>query len=649
MCGIVGLADSSGRPIHEGLLGRMCDAILHRGPDDEGYYISYQGKPNSGNDSQNTPGKGEARGHASVGLGIRRLSIIDLSTGKQPIHNEDKTVWVVLNGEIYNYLELRLQLEQKGHRFYTQSDTEVIVHAYEEYGEDVPKHLRGMFAFALWDENRQKLLLARDRVGKKPLLYSIVNGQLVFASEFQAILRHPDVSREVNDAAISQYLSFLCVPGPMTAFRGVRKLEPGHVLIWQDGEVGIRRYWSLDFKNKIDISEEEAGERAVDLLRDAVRVRLISDVPLGAFLSGGIDSSAVVALMSELSSERVKTFSIGFEEQEFNEISHARRIAERFDTDHHEFVVRPDAIEVLPTLVRHYGEPYADSSAIPTYYLAKMTRQHVTVALNGDGGDECFAGYERYAAMRLADHYHRIPRVVRRGILEPAIGAIPEAGLNRSRFSKTRRFLDVAGRPPGERYLRWTSAISEELKSELCTREFLDRTANSGALERVQPWFAGNGEIDVVDRALMADTSNYLPDDLLVKVDIASMAVSLEARSPFLDHHVMEFAASLPARYKLRGLTTKYLLKRALRGLLPAENLTRSKMGFGVPIGRWFRGELKGFLQSNILSDKALGRGYFKPEAVRHIVDQHMGSSRDYSHQLWTLLMLELWHKEFAN
>lgn len=640
MCGIAGIVNPDGRLIDERVLRSMCDAIIHRGPDDEGYYVNRGPETGSGS---------RVHGTASVGLGMRRLSIIDLSTGKQPIHNEDKTVWVVLNGEIYNYTDLRKELEAKGHRFYTQSDTEAIVHAYEEYGDDVPNHLRGMFAFALWDERQQKLLLARDRVGKKPLLYSIIGRELVFASEFQAMLRHPGVSREVNEAAISHYLSFLCVPAPLTAFAGVRKLEPGHILIWQDGEVEIRRYWSLDFRNKVDITEREGGERVVDLLRDAVRVRLMSDVPLGAFLSGGIDSSAVVALMSELSSERVKTFSIGFEEQEFNEISHARRVAERFGTDHHEFIVRPNAVEVLPTLVRHYGEPYADSSAIPTYYLAKMTRQHVTVALNGDGGDECFAGYERYAAMRIAERYHRLPRLLREQVVEPAIAAIPEAGSTRSRLGKARRFLDVMGRPVGERYLRWTSAISGELKAELCTTEFLARTSETKALGYVQPWFEGNGEIDIVDRALMADTSNYLPNDLLVKVDIASMAVSLEARSPFLDHHVMEFAASLPARYKLRGLTTKYLLKNALKGLLPPENLTRSKMGFGVPIGRWFRRELKSFLAETILSERALGRGYFKREAVNHLVEEHTDGRRDYAHQLWTLLMLELWHQEFID
>ena len=640
MCGIVGIANSNARPVDESALRTMCAALVHRGPDDEGYYVN--------RDPQTGSGSG-IHGTSSAGLGMRRLAIIDLSTGRQPIHNEDKTVWVVLNGEIYNYAELRKELEARGHLFYTQSDTEVIVHAYEEYGDDVPKHLRGMFAFALWDEKHQRLLLARDRVGKKPLLYSIVGGELVFASEFQAILRHPGVARDVNEAAISHYLSFMCVPAPLTAFAGVRKLEPGHFLIWQDGEVEIRRYWSLDFRNKIDISEREAGERVVDLLRDAVRVRLMSDVPLGAFLSGGIDSSAVVALMSELSAERVKTFSIGFDEQEFNEISHARRVAERFGTDHHEFIVRPNAVEVLPTLVRHYGEPYADSSAIPTYYLAKMTRQHVTVALNGDGGDECFAGYERYAAMHVAQRYHHLPRVLREQVVEPALAAIPEAGSTRSRLGRARRFFDVMGRPVGERYFRLTSAISEELKAELCAPEFLARTSSAKAISYVQPWFEGNGEIDVVDRALLADTSHYLPNDLLVKVDIASMAASLEARSPFLDHHVMEFAASLPARYKLRGLTTKRVLKNALKGLLPPENLTRNKMGFGVPIGRWFRGELRAFLGETILSERAFGRGYFKRESVKRLVADHVDGRRDYAHQLWTLLMLELWHQEFTD
>lgn len=640
MCGIVGITDSNGGPIDESVLGAMCAALAHRGPDDEAYYFSRERE--SGSQSR-------FHGFASAGLGMRRLAIIDLATGKQPIHNEDQTVWVVLNGEIYNYTELRGELEAKGHRFYTQSDTEAIVHAYEEYGCDVPKYLNGMFAFGLWDVNNQRLLLARDRVGKKPLLYSVTGSKLIFASEFQSILRHPDVPREINLAALNHYLSFMCVPAPMTAFAAIRKLEPGHLLIWEKGEARTRRYWSLDPSHKIEISEQEASQRAIELLREAVRCRLMSDVPLGAFLSGGIDSSAVVALMTELSTGRVKTFSIGFDEQDFSEIEHARRVANRFGTEHHEFVVRPDALEVVPTLVRHYGEPFADSSAIPTYYLSKMTRQHVTVALSGDGGDESFAGYERYAAMRIAEYYNRLPGLVRDRLLDPAIAAMPAARAPRSSYGRARRLLGILGRSRSERYLTLVSGFDDQAKARLCSQEFLASSGQGSSLRYMQTWFSGNGETDIVDRLMMADLSNYLPNDLLVKVDIASMAVSLEARAPFLDHRVMEFAASLPPSYRLQGLTTKYLLKRALRGLLPDENLTRRKMGFGVPISHWLRGELKLFLGDTILSARALGRGYFKGDVVRQLVDEHVAARRDYSPQLWTLLMLELWHQEFID
>ena len=617
----------------------MCDAMIHRGPDAEGFYT------NSGARAA----AGAGRLEASVGLGIRRLAVIDLITGDQPIHNEDKTVWVVLNGEIYNHRALRKELEAIGHSFYTNSDTEVIVHAYEEYQCEFPKRLDGMFSVALWDERKQRLLLARDRVGKKPLLYTIGNGNLVFASELQAILNHPDVSREINREALCLYMSFACVPAPLTAFQGIRKLEPGHLLLWSNGETRVEKYWTLDFMNKVSIREEEAGERAVELLRDAVRARLMSDVALGAFLSGGIDSSAVVALMSELSPGPVKTFSIGFEDEDYSELSHAKRVAERFGTDHHEFVLRPDIQDTLPTLVRHYGEPYADSSALPVYHLSKLARRHVTVALNGDGGDESFAGYERYAAMRIGEHYDRLPAVVRKAFLEPAVSAIPASGSSRSRFGKGRRLLSVMGATAGERYLRLTSLMCDAMQAELCTGEFLEETANAAPTDKVRPWFAGNGEIDVVDRAMMADTANYLPDDLLVKMDIASMAVSLEARSPFLDHHVMEFAASLPAPLKLRGITTKYVLKRGLRGLLPRQNLRRAKMGLGVPVGRWFRGKLKDFLSDMILSSRASRRGYFKPTQVRDVFDQHVSGRRDYGPLLWMLMMLELWHREFID
>jgi asparagine synthase (glutamine-hydrolysing) len=626
MCGIVGIVRNATAPVDELLLSRMCDAIRHRGPDEDGFYVN-----------------------GRVGMGVRRLSIIDVKGGQQPISNQDRTAWIVFNGEIYNYLELREKLEKLGHRFYTNSDTEAIVHAYDQYGADCPKHLRGMFAFAIWDERTSELFIARDRVGKKPLLFAEVNGDLVFGSEFSALLLHPQISRDIDIRALDYYLSFLCIPAPLTAYQAIRKLEPGHSLRWRDGEIRIERYWQPDFSRKLSISEEEAGERALEILRDSVRVRLMSEVPLGAFLSGGIDSSAVVALMSEASTEPVKTFSIGFEEQDFSELHHARRVAQHVGANHHEFIVRPDAMEVLPILVQHYGEPYADSSAIPTYYVARETRKHVTVALNGDGGDESFAGYERYAAMPIAEHYHRLPEFLRESVINKAAGLIPTPMSSRTHTGRAKRFLQAASLPKVERYLRWVSAFDKDAKRDLYSENFGRETAGFNAGDLLERWFARSNGNGIVDAVLLTDIMTYLPNDLLVKVDIATMAVSLEARSPFLDHHVIEFAASLPEKLKLRGLTTKYLLKRVLKKLVPVENLERQKMGFGVPIGHWFRGEMQPFLREVLLSEKALRRGLFKPQTVNQLVDLHIRGECDYSQQLWALLMLELWFREFID
>jgi asparagine synthase (glutamine-hydrolysing) len=604
----------------------MNEAIRHRGPDEDGFYF---------NDG--------------VGLAMRRLAIIDLKSGQQPIHNHDRTKWLIFNGEIYNYREVRAQLEKLGHQFYTDSDTEVVVAAYDEYGTECPKHLRGMFAFAIWDERDKSLFLARDRVGKKPLLYAQLPGQLVFGSEFSALVLHPDISRDVDFEAIHHYLSFICVPAPLTAYRAIRKLEPGHWLLWRNGEIKIERYWQLDFSKKTSITETEAGERLIDLLRESVRIRLMSEVPLGAFLSGGIDSSAVVALMAQESSERVKTFSIGFEEQDFSELHHARRVAEHVGADHHEFIVRPDAMEILPTLVEHYGEPFADSSAIPSYYVSRETRQYVTVALNGDGGDECFAGYERYAAMSLAQTYSALPAVVRKGLIGNVTGALPTPKSRANPVGKAKRFIAAASLSPIERYLRWISSFDEEAKQNLYTESFRAETASFRTAGFIEPWFAKANGAGIVDAALLTDTMTYLPNDLLVKMDIASMTVSLEARSPFLDHHLMEFAASLPEKMKLRRLTTKHLLKKVLKEIVPGENLTRRKMGFGVPIGYWFRSSMQRFLRETLLSEKALRRGLFKPERVRAIVDEHVDHKADHSHRLWSLLMLELWFERFID
>jgi len=605
----------------------MNRAILHRGPDDDGVYIN-----------------------ENVGLAMRRLSIIDLASGKQPIHNSDRSKWIVYNGEIYNYQQLRADLEKRGHKFYTSSDTEVIVHLYDDHGPDCLNYLRGMFAFAIWDSRLQELFIARDRVGKKPLLYSHQpNGDLIFGSEFQALLEHPDISREVDPQAIDAYLSYLCVPAPLTAYKQIRKLEPGHWLKWKSGAIETRRYWQPDFSKKIKISEEEAIEETTRILRESTKLRMISEVPLGAFLSGGVDSSIVVALMAQESSQPVKTFSIGFEEQDFSELKYARIVAKHVGAEYNEFIVRPNALDVLPTLVEHYGEPYADSSAIPTYYVAKETRQHVTVALNGDGGDESFAGYERYAAMNLAESYNRIPGMLKKALIEAPVGLLPTSELKRSRLRDAKRFLTAAKLQRNERYFKWMSTFDRNSKRGLYTDEFIERLGTADAGRFLDEWFAKANGSSILDANLLVDQMTYLPNDLLVKVDIATMANSLEGRSPFLDHNVIEFAASLPSSMKMGRFETKSLLKKVAARLVPKEVVYRKKMGFGVPVGNWFRGEMKGFLSDALLSEKALNRGIVRPERLRRYVSEHINGERDHAFQIWTLLMLELWFQRFID
>jgi asparagine synthase (glutamine-hydrolysing) len=628
MCGIVGIVNANLRQAERDVLTQMNCAIAHRGPDEDGFYVK-----------------------ENVGLAMRRLAIIDLKGGQQPIFNEDRTKAIVFNGEIYNFQELRADLEKRGHRFYTNCDTETIVHLYDEYGVDCVQFLRGMFVFAIWDEREKTLFVARDRVGKKPLLYSHrPNGDLVFGSEFRALLEHPEISREVDLDAIHNYLSYLCVPAPQTAYKQIRKLEPGHWLVWKNGEIKTERYWQPDFSRKIKITEKEAEEETLRLLRESVRLRLISEVPLGAFLSGGVDSSAVVALMAQESAAPVKTFSIGFEEQDYSELKYARQVAEHVGAEHHEFIVKPDALAILPTLVEHYGEPYADSSAIPTYYVARETRKHVTVALNGDGGDESFAGYERYAAMRLAEKYHRLPRLVREQFIERAVNLLPISEMRRkSRMRDARRFLQAASLPRVERYFQWVSAFDGETKNELYTADLKKQINGSEPSDLLQNWFSLANGTGIVDATMMTDQHTYLPNDLLVKVDIATMAVSLEARSPLLDHKIIEFAASLPDSIKLRGTETKSLLKKVAARLVPREVVYRRKMGFGVPIANWLRGEMKEFVREVLLSEKARKRGLFKTETVSRLISEHIDGSRDFSAQLWTLLMLELWFERFID
>ena len=636
MCGIAGVVDSRGGPVERGLLQAMADSLAHRGPDDEGFYL-------------NRRAQGLQEGPAvSAGLAFRRLSIIDLSGGAQPMSNEDGSLWLVFNGEIYNFQDLRKDLEGMGHTFSSRSDSEVILHLYESFGiEGMLERLRGMFAFALWDEKEGALFLARDRVGKKPLVFHEREGRISFASELAALLRDKSIQREVDWHAVYHYLTFMCVPAPFTAFQGVKKLPPAHYLVFRDGKAVIRRYWNLEYLPKLQVSREQAARELRELFLEAVKLRLIADVPLGAFLSGGIDSSAVVAAMSLAGGGKVRTFSIGFEEKRFNELPYARMVAEKYGTEHHEFMVRPNALEVLPLLVERYGEPYADSSAIPTYYLAKMTREFVTVALNGDGGDESFTGYRRHYANRVADRIYKLPSPLRstlRGVLKTLTPSGADYG---SLVSGLRRFSEAASLPRAERFTRWMGFFDEETKRSLLNPQILARIGESSSVHLIEALFARAEHLDGADAGVLVDTNFYLPADLLVKVDIATMAVSLEGRSPFLDQKLMEYAARLPADYKLHGRVLKSILKEAVAPWLPPQVLKKPKWGFAVPIGTWFRGEMKDFLRDYLLGPTAAARGYFNQAGVERLVQQHLSGERDLAHHLWILLMFELWQRTF--
>lgn len=616
MCGIAGLVERPGEAPPRRTLESMGAAMAHRGPDE-----------------------GTQSLHGRAGFSFRRLAIIDVAGGRQPLSNEDGTCHVILNGEIYNYQEIRGELLGRGHRFRTGSDVEVVVHGYEEWGDAIVGRLRGMFALALWDEPRQRLLLARDRFGKKPLVYCARDGRLAFASELRALLADARVPREADLPAIHHYLTLQYVPAPLTGFQGIHKLPPGHTLVFEGGRASVAPYWKLSFQPQLRISLPDAAAELRRLLADAVKVRLMSEVPLGAFLSGGIDSSAVVALMAE--SGRVKTFSIGFEEGDFDELPWARQVAQRYGTDHHEFVVRPDAADVLPRLVEHYGEPYADSSALPTYYLARMTRQHVTVALNGDGGDELFGGYDRY---RLLPAYAALGRV-------PGLGGLGRrlAGALDGRIPvRPRRFLEALSRRPEESYGRTISYFTPEQKRAMYSDAMREAVGALDTYALLDERYAASDAPDLVARTLDVDVGTYLPGDLLVKVDIATMAVGLEGRSPLLDQHLAEFAARLPTDLKVGPGGGKRVLREAVRDLLPPGILTRRKKGFGVPVARWLRGGLRGMLEDALFSGRARTRPFFRDGAVRVLFDEHV-AGRDRSNQLWALLMLELWCRRFLD
>ncbi len=631
MCGICGLFNyGSGLPVTREALKAMNDLMVHRGPDDEGYFV-----------------------HENAGLAMRRLSIIDISTGHQPISNEDDTLHIVFNGEIYNFQELRRGLEARGHKFKTRSDTEVILHLYEEKGEDFPKELRGMFAVAVFDKRRRRLTLARDRLGKKPLYYAVTPSFIAFASELRCLLAVPGLSRDIDLKAVDSYLTLQYIPSPMSVFKGVRKLEPASTLVFEDGRLETKKYWNLPLgERKLDGTPvEELKERLRAELAEAVKLRLISEVPLGAFLSGGIDSSVVVALMAKASAEPVKTFSIGFKEAEFSELGYAKQVAEMYGTKHTEFIVEADMASVLEKLAWHYSEPYADSSALPSYFVARETRRAVTVALNGDGGDENFGGYIRYQAMKAAGYFTALPGWAKKAALA-AMEPFPEKTAPFNTVWRLRKFLQaVAQRDISQTYLSTVSFFKADEKARLLAPAFvnaLGRDANYP--ERyIGGLFEEARDLPLSERIMYTDLRSYLPECLMTKMDIASMANSLETRSPLLDHKVVEFAHLLPEEYKLRGFTgTKWILKEAFKDMLPRRIYRRGKMGFGIPLGPWFRGELRDFWEGHCLSRKALGRGYFREEELRRLWDEHQRGARDHGYRLWALLMLELWHNQFA-
>jgi len=619
MCGIAGFVDAD-RHVQPDLtlVHRMCEVIRHRGPDDEGIHVE--------------PG---------VGLGMRRLSIIDLAGGHQPLHNETGTVWVVFNGEIYNYQELRAELERFGHRFATSSDTETIVHAYEQWGDEAFGRLRGMFGIALWDRASRTLLLARDRAGQKPVHYAELDGRLYFGSEIKSLLAANAVERRLNPAALDHFLAFLYTPRDISIFDGVHKLPPGHYLRWRDGRASVHEYWRLAADEPFAGSDADAVGALQAVLRDAVRSHMVSDVPLGAFLSGGVDSSAVVGLMAEASARPVKTFSIGFDEPAFDELEHARTVARHFGTDHHEFVVRPDGLAILDDLIGHFDEPFADSSAIPTWYVSDIARRHVTVVLSGDGGDELFGGYDRYLPHPRVARFDRLGWPGLRRAAALAWPLLPHG-------VKGKNFLRHVARDDNGRYLDSLTFFQPDERTALYTAGAC-AAVRDHAESAMARHFDRFRMLPHDSRVMRIDFETYLPGDVLTKVDRMSMAHSIESRVPLLDNRVIDFAATLPSRFKIRDGRRKHVLKAALRTLLPDEILARPKQGFGIPLGTWFRGGLTGLFSDVLGAARTRQRGYFESAFVRRLLREHLSGDRDHTLRLWQLVVFELWHRQYLD
>jgi len=629
MCGIYGIVDRTDRRIPgEALLDRMGRTIVHRGPDDTGCYF----------------GRGAA-------LGMRRLSIIDLAGGHQPICNENKTIWVVCNGEIYNFQELREQLKSQGHTFRTQSDTEVLVHLYEQEGLDFVKRLRGMFAIAIWDERCERLVLVRDRLGKKPLYFRQEPHRILFASEIKSILQDEGTSRRVDLNALREYLALGYVPAPATMFEGIQKLLPGHMLVAEKGQISDHSYWDVDFSRIEQRKEEEWIERIREKLVECVRIRLVSDVPLGAFLSGGIDSSFIVAAMAKLIDQPVKTYSIGFQGEDnfYNELPYARIVADAFHTDHHEIIVRPDVTDLLPRLIWHLDEPIADSAFITTYLVSRLARESVTVILSGVGGDELFGGYRRYLGDGLRRYYSLLPRTLRLKWLPGLLARLPQdrhsGWKNTVRYASS--FVNSAEWDPATRYQRYVSVFPPDVQRRMLG-ESAEPTGNDSSAV-LRSYFDKCGAADSLHQNMYVDMKTSLPDDLLTLTDKMTMAASLECRAPFMDHELVELTSSMPSQFKVRGLSMKYLMKKAVAPWLPAEILNRRKRGFGAPVGAWLRNDLKNLVHETLSPAQVRRRGFFEPDVIGEIISSHDAESSDQTDSLLALICFEVWCRIFLD
>lgn len=622
MCGICGVASfQPDIPLDRSVLQRMNDSIRHRGPDDQGYYQD-----------------------AQAGLAMRRLSIIDLHTGQQPISNETNDVWVVYNGEIYNFKEVRYALERRGHIFKTQTDTEIIVHAYEEYGDDCVQHFNGMFAIALWDARKRRLLLARDRLGIKPLYYWTDQTRLVFASELKALILHPDVPRQINFAALDLFLTLEYVPAPHTIYEGIFKLLPGHTLAVEHGEIIISQYWDVPYQ-PVELSEAECTEALSSLIDDAVRIRLVSDVPLGAFLSGGIDSSTIVGHMTQHMSEPVQTFSIGFEDDTYDEVPYANAVAKHFGTNHHVEVLNPDIETLVEKLVPHHDEPFADTSIFPTYLVSQIASREVKVVLSGDGGDELFAGYDTYLAERLNRYYGRLPGVLRQRMLPKVADWIPPQPAKKGLINKIKRMVEGGALDPSLQHTRWMIFLDAAEKYSLYQADLRATLNDHLTAGYFGNYFEKAKPFDSLAQQQYVDIKSYLPDDILTKVDRMSMAVSLEARVPLLDHRVVEFAMNLPPIMKLNGSRTKSILRNTVKHLVPELVLEKPKQGFSIPMKHWLRSSLKPMMLDLLSKDSLNKHGYFDHQTVSNWIQEHLDERANHSHRLWSLMVFAMWHR----